>query len=74
MLQIPAEYDRDMLAKLRDIPCQLHALLLDVSATTRKHWWMTHKRLELRWRRTIHQKTAAVHGTLCMIPPCNTNQ
>jgi hypothetical protein len=42
MLKIPAEYDKDtVLAKFEEISCQLPVLLLDVSAATGEHWWMS---------------------------------
>jgi hypothetical protein len=68
MLKIPAEYDRYTLsAKLKDISRQLPALLLVVSVTTIELWWMNQEC-------TIDQKMATVHGTLCTIPPYNSNQ
>jgi hypothetical protein len=75
MLKIPAEYDRDTsLTKFKDISHQLPASPLGVSAATRDLWWMTQERLELRWGHTIDQKMAAVHGTICTIPPRNSNE
>jgi hypothetical protein len=41
MLENIAYYGRDTTAaKFKDISCQLPALLLNISATTREHWWM----------------------------------
>jgi hypothetical protein len=41
MLKIHAEYDRDTTsAKFKEISPQLTSSLRDVSAATRKHWWM----------------------------------
>jgi hypothetical protein len=40
---------------------------------SRELWWMNTEWLELRRVRTIDQRMAAVHGTLCTIPSCNSN-
>jgi hypothetical protein len=39
----------------------------------REIWWMDQQWTELRWGHTIDHKVAAVLGTLCMIPPRNSN-
>jgi hypothetical protein len=75
MLKIPAEYNRDATsARFKEISRQLPASLLDVYAATREHWWLDQEWIELRSGQTVHQKRAAVHGTLCSIPPRNSNQ
>jgi hypothetical protein len=75
MLKNPAEYDRDTSwSKFKDVFRQLYASLLDVSAATGEFWWMNQELLKLRWGRSIDQKMAAVHGTLCRIPTRNSNQ
>jgi hypothetical protein len=56
-----------------DISRQLPASLLGDSAATKELWWMNQEWLEFRWGSTVDQKMAAVHGTLCTIPPCNSN-
>jgi len=59
------------LAKLKDISCQLPALLLGVSAaTSRELWWMNQEWLELRWGCTIDQKLAAVCTDQCFGEAC----
>jgi hypothetical protein len=41
MLHFPAEYGRDISsAKFKGISYQLPALIPDISAATRWHWWM----------------------------------
>jgi hypothetical protein len=75
MLKIIPEHNRDTTwAKSKDISRQLLASLLGISAATREVWWMNEELLELRWGGTIDKKMAAVHGTLCTIPPCSSNQ
>jgi hypothetical protein len=69
MFKIPAEYGRDTSSgKFKDILAnsltRCHASLLQ----------MNQKLLELRWGHTTYQKMALVHGTLCTIPPHNTNK
>jgi len=54
MLNIPAEYDRDISqAKLKGISCQIPTSLLGVSAATRDLRWTNWELLELRWGRTL---------------------
>jgi hypothetical protein len=53
---------------------QVPALLLDVSAATKEHFWMNQEWLVFGWGCTVDQKMATVHLTLCTIPPCNSNQ
>jgi hypothetical protein len=72
MLKVPAaaEYNGDTSSeKLTGVSRQVSARL----ATKFVCWWMNQKLLELRWGRKIDQEIAAVHETLCTIPPRNSN-
>jgi hypothetical protein len=67
-VRIPGECDRDTTpAKFKFFFCQL-------SAAAKERCWMNQEWLELRWRCTKDQKMAAVHWTVCVIPPRNSNQ
>jgi hypothetical protein len=74
MLQISAEYDRDISpAKLTDIYRQVFpASLLGISADI-FHIALMDESGMIRTQMGTHndQKVAAVHGTLCTIPPRN---
>jgi hypothetical protein len=68
------QYDSDTTsAKFRDISRQLPASLLGDAAASGQLRWMNQEWLELRWRRLVDHKMATVRGTLCTVPPRNSN-
>jgi hypothetical protein len=77
MLTNPAGYEKILRQQnsptflARFLPIRYYVSLL---VFARDLWWMDQEWLELRWGRTTDQKIVAVHGTLCTIPPRNSNQ
>jgi hypothetical protein len=65
-------------AKLTDMSRQVFSLLryhVSLMLFARGLWWINQEWLQLvRWGHTIDHNIAAVHGTLCTIPPRNSNQ
>jgi hypothetical protein len=78
MLNIPAEYDKRYFAdKINghfSISFSLLRYHVSLLVLAGELWCMHQEWLQLRWARTTDQKMAAVHGTLCMIPPRNSQQ
>jgi hypothetical protein len=75
MLKIPAEYDRDTTSsKFKDICHKLPASPLDVSAANQRALVDESGVIRTQMGKHNRSENGCTHGTLCTIPPHNSNQ